>query len=209
MELYTEYLMLLATLLAIIDIPGNIPIYLQQTEGMNSRQHTVVAWTAAIVTCLILLSFGFFGNHILKAFSISIAAFKVTGGIIVLYIAFQMVGLAHEPQMHSGQGPARRNPVQVGIFPLALPLFAGPGAIATVIASATNDSHDLHQLLVFATIVSASGLLLLGLLLAGLAERFFSSLSKDIMNRLFGVLVGALGIEFILEGLSEKLVWTG
>jgi multiple antibiotic resistance protein len=198
-----EYVKLLVALIAIIDIPGSIPIFLQQTGRLTSTERLLAALTAAVATCFILLVFAFLGEEVLSLFGITIAAFKVLGGIVVLLIALDLLGLLREEEAFSEAKPSRQSAIAIGIFPMALPLFAGPGAITAVIVYAHEDFHSNHNLIVVAIILSASALLAIGLATAGMLAKLIGPITQIVMNRVLGMVVGALGVEFILEGLAE------
>lgn len=205
-----EYLKLLIALIAIIDVPGNVPMFLQQTAQFSSMERIVTAIAAATATCLILLVFAFFGEMVLSTFGITIAAFKVLGGIVVLLIALDMLGLMGDSQDPADSAPSKHAAVSIGIFPLAIPLFAGPGAITVVMVYAHKEFHSHHDLIVILVVVSASIILCASLLLAGLLGHFIGRIAQMVLNRILGMIVGALGAEFILEGLAEffpRLVW--
>lgn len=210
MTAWAEYLHLLVVLVAIVDIPGNLPMFLQCTGAMSRAQRMVTAVTAAIATALILTVFAFFGETILGTFGITIAAFKILGGLVILLMALEMLGLMGDPSSdHSGNSD---NPVAVGVFPMAVPLFAGPGSISAVMVFAHYDPMSAetapigflaHEMVVAAVILTVAVLILLGLAAASRLDRFLTPLVQDVLNRLLGIIVGALGVEFILEGIAE------
>lgn len=207
--IWAEYLHLLIALSAIVDIPGNLPMFLQRTGGMSSAARATTALTAAIATAAILVLFALFGEAILGTFGITIHAFKILGGLVILLMALEMLGLMGDPSAdHGGTG---ENPVAIGIFPMAVPLFAGPGAISAVMVfahldpaqgAATTQGILVHDLILVGVILGVAVLILTGLLAAGALSRFLTPLVQDVLNRLLGIVVGALGVEFILEGLA-------
>ncbi|MEL7117386.1 MAG: MarC family protein [Pseudomonadota bacterium] len=210
MTAWSEYVHLLVALVAIVDIPGNLPMFLQRTANMTAGQRGITAITAAIATALILGVFAMFGETILGAFGITIEAFKILGGLVILLMALEMLGLMGDPS--TDHGGAQDSPIAVGIFPMAVPLFAGPGAISAVMVFAHFSAEDavfvgetllLHELIVLAVIGTVSVLILIGLVAAGAFSRFLTPLVQDVLNRLLGIIVGALGIEFILEGIRD------
>jgi MarC family membrane protein len=201
-----EYLKLLIALVAIVDIPGGIPFFLTQTGRLEPRGRNVAAVVAAVATCVVLLVFASFGQSILSTFGITIASFKVLGGLVVLIIALDMLGLLREKEARSDADTSHHGPVAVGIFPLAVPFFAGPGAITTVMVYANEDIHvgaQFHFLIVVAVILSACSVLFVALMLASRLSGLIGPVTQVVMNRLLGMIVGALGVEFILEGLTE------
>jgi multiple antibiotic resistance protein len=200
-----EYVKLIVALVAIIDVPGNVPVYLQQTGQLSPAGRRLTAVVASVATAAILLCFALVGEQILQSFGISIAAFKMLGGIVVLLIALDMLGLtgSETPENTRAVGD---NPVTIGVFPLAVPLFAGPGAITAVMVYAHEDFHTqagMHDVLVVAVILTAAVVMLVGLLMASALGRLIGPVTQVVLNRLLGMIVGALGVEFILEGVAE------
>ncbi len=203
---FAEYTKLLIALIAIIDIPGNVPVFLSQTSRLSQSGRQIAAFTAAVATALILLLFAVAGQAVLSTFGISIASFKVLGGLVVLIIALDMLGLLREEEELHSQPASTHGPVAIGIFPLAVPLFAGPGAITAVMVYAHEDFHpgdDLHAVIVVLVVLTSAAVLLAGLLLAARLSSLIGPLTRVVLNRLLGMIVGALGIEFVLEGLAE------
>jgi len=196
-----EYVKLIVALLAILDLPGNVPMFLQQTLRFSAGGRLVTALTAGIATGIILLAFAVFGEALLASFGITLAAFKVLGGIVILIIALEMLGL-REATLEADADGDEANPIAVGIFPLAVPLLAGPGAIAAVMVYAHEKFHSDHDLIVATVIATASAAIVLVFFAAMFAGRFIGPVSPRVMNRLLGMIVGALGVEFMLEGVA-------
>ncbi|MEM9499004.1 MAG: MarC family protein [Pseudomonadota bacterium] len=209
MTLWADYVHLLIALVAIVDIPGNLPMFLQRTGHLNAAGRVTTAITASVATLLILLVFAFAGPAILASFGITVEAFKILGGLVILIMALEMLGLRGDPARD--HGGSQNSPVAIGIFPMAVPLFAGPGAISAVMVfvhldpfagAETHPNNVDHQMIVAGVVLTVSVLILLGLLAASALSRFLTPLVQDVLNRLLGIIVGALGIEFILEGLA-------
>ena len=203
-----EYLKLAVALIAIVDIPGNVPLFLQQTQGMSAAQKRVAAVSAGVATAAILFVFAFAGDVVLEAFGITIDAFKVVGGLVILLIALDMLGLitAGALTMEAEEGA---HPVAIGIFPLAVPLFAGPGAISAVMVYAHEEFHSDHDLIVGLLILSVAVAIVAGMTGAAVVSHLIGPLTQSVINRLLGMIVGALGVEFILEGVAGFLAAPG
>ncbi len=198
----TEYLKLFVALMAIVDIPGNVPMFLQQTARFAVGGRLIAALTAGLVSGAILLVFAFYGESVLASFGITIAAFKILGGIVILLIALDMLGLIGSNDGERANEDEGQNPVAVGVFPLAVPLFAGPGAISTVMVYAHEDFHSDHDLIIATLVASTATAIVIGLSLAAFVGRFLGPTTQQVLNRLLGMVVGALGVEFILEGIA-------
>jgi len=199
-----EYLKLFIALIAIIDIPGNIPVFLQQTQRLDFAARVIAAATAGIATGIILFAFAMYGDVILDAFGITISAFRILGGLVVLLIALDMLGLVRTSAVAADpDDPEANHPVAIGIFPMAVPLFAGPGAITAVMIYAHQEFHSDHDLIVTVLIVSAATAVAVGLSFASVLARWIGPTTQVVLNRLLGMIVGALGVEFILEGIQD------
>ncbi|MEM6440004.1 MAG: MarC family protein [Pseudomonadota bacterium] len=197
-----DLIKLTITLAAIVDIPGNIPMFLQQTAAMDAQARRRTALVAGVATAAVLILFANAGEAILATFGISIHAFRVLGGLVVLLIALDMLGLLGAASGDAGP-PTSSDPILIGVFLMAVPLFAGPGAITAVMVYAHEaDKHDDHDLHVSIIILVVSALIVLGLLAASLVSRFITPVAQAVLNRLLGIIVGALAVEFILEGLA-------
>ena len=205
MATWADYIHLFVVLLAMVNVPGNLPMFLERTQDSSPSEQRTVAVTAALATGVVLLVFAFAGEGILAALGISIAAFKVLGGVVILLIALDMLGLTGERSAERGH--TVESPVEIGIVPMAIPIFAGPGAISTVMVYAHKQADPSHgfltnELIVSAVIVSVATIILAGLLAAASLSRFITPLVQHILSRVLGMLVGALAVEFILEGLA-------
>lgn len=198
---WPEYVKLLVALVAIVDIPGSVPLFLQQTGAMSAAKRRIAALTAGLATAAVLFVFAFFGEIVLEAFGITLPAFKLVGGIVILIIALEMLGLwSGGESVADGGGD---HPVAVGIFPMAVPLFAGPGSISAVMVYAHEDLNSSHDLILALLIGAVALAITVGLMAAGLLASVIGPLTQVVMNRLLGMIVGALGVEFILEGAGE------
>ncbi len=198
---WNEYVKLAIALMVVVDVPGNIPMFILQTQGMSTAEKRITALAAGVATAAVLFAFAFAGDYILSSFGITIEAFKILGGLVILLLALELLGLIGDK--HGGlQSNADAHPITVGIFPMAVPLFAGPGAISTVMVYAHEEYHSNHDLILLALIGSVSLTIVVGLTAAAPLSRVIGPLTQRVLNRLLGIIVGALGIEFVLEGLA-------
>jgi multiple antibiotic resistance protein len=197
-----EFVKLTVALVAIVDVPGNVPIFLQQTAHMTARERALCAVSAGVATAAVLLVFTFAGAAILGTFAITLDAFRVVGGLVLVLIALQLLGLMGDGEPSFGNADSA-SPVAVGVFPMAVPMLAGPGAIAAVMVSAGQaGAHEAHRLHVATAVLAVSAVIVAGLLVAGSMRRFIGPVTQNVLNRLLGIIVGALGTEFILEGVQ-------
>ncbi|MEM1130035.1 MAG: MarC family protein [Pseudomonadota bacterium] len=206
MDHFSAMIKLTIALIAVVDVITVVPIFLSVTDGMTNAQRRVTALVAGGTAAVILVAFAQAGETILATFGISIDAFRVLGGIVILLMALQMLGLLAEDTSDTGSS-GTANPIAVGIFPMAIPLAAGPGAISAVMIFAhQNEVHPDWNNHISLVVLVVTGLLTLVLLTATTLSNLITPLMNTIMNRLFGMIVGAMGVEFILTGLEGHAV---
>lgn len=198
---FTEYSKFLIALLAIVNPLGIIPIYISLTTGYTRTQRRRIARMVIVAVTSILIITAFFGELVLQFFGISISSFRVGGGIMLLLMA---IGMLHSSRhtMEQEKDMAFSSGESIAVVPLAMPLLAGPGAISTVIINAHKGSGLQHYLLISLVI------LLLGLLLWAMLKlvpwiaRHISPLGIHISTRIMGLILAAISVEFIANGLK-------
>jgi multiple antibiotic resistance protein len=171
----------LVTLMVTIDPPGLAPLFLVLTRGMDRSQRKQVAVRASIISFAVLAMFALLGIAILSVFGITIAAFRVAGGFLLFYIAFEMI-FERRQQRHeqSAETAITRDMIHnIAAFPLAIPLIAGPGAISATIAA---------SYLVF--------------LVADRVDKFLGQTGRSILTRLLGLILAALAVQFVADGMK-------
>jgi len=196
---WPELVKFFAALFAIMNPVGGMPIFLSVTEGKSTVERSRIAVVAATAVAAILIVCVLIGSQVLAAFGISIAGLRAAGGLIILSIAFSLLhakpsGMHHDPESDAG---AQQSP---GIYPLAMPLLAGPGAIATVIVF----SHGAHgggaYLGLIGVIVVMAALLFLGMRLAVPASRLLGEAGMNIITRIMGIILAAIAVEMVFAG---------
>lgn len=200
---YTEYTKLLIGLLAIVNPIGAIPIFVAFTTGVSAPERKKISRMVVMAVVLILLVAMGFGELILNFFGITINSFRVGGGILVLLMAISMLQAKISPAVQTSEEAAEADLREsVAVVPLAMPLLAGPGAISTVILYAHRDVSLQHYFLM------AIDILLLGAIL-WIVFQFIPWLSKhisktgiNIFTRIMGLILAAIAVEFIANGLK-------
>ncbi|MEW4468325.1 MarC family protein [Parasphingorhabdus sp. JC815] len=191
------------TFFVVIDPPGCAPIYASLTGDASFAQRRNMAIRAVVVSALILAVFAIFGEQLLGALSISLDSFRIAGGIMLFMIALEMVFEKRTQRREDRAQEIIDQPEieDVSIFPMAMPMIAGPGSIAAVMLLMSR-SEDVESRLV---IMGALGLVLLltliGLMLAGPLMRILGGNVEAVVTRLLGVLLGALAVQFVVDGL--------
>lgn len=194
------------TLFVIIDPPGCAPIFAGLTAGATPTHRRSMAVRAVVVAACILLVFALAGEPLLRALGIELASFRIAGGVMLFLIALEMV---FEKRTQRREDRAARITEEeaddVSIFPMAMPMIAGPGSIASVMLL-TARSHGVEQTaVVMAALAANLGLMLLALLAAGPLMRIMGAKIEAVITRLLGVLLAALAVQFVIDGVVEQL----
>ena len=200
----SEYLKFFVALLAIINPVGTIPIFINLTATQDEITRKKNGLMASVSMGIILGVVLFSGEAILRFFGISVGSFRVGGGILILLMAISMlhaklsnVKQTKEEELDSAD---RDN---VAVVPLATPLLAGPGAISTVILYAQRYTSFAHYLSLLVVIVALVGLTMLLFRLAPTIARMLGKTGINIVTRLMGLIMAAMGVEFIAHGLRQ------
>lgn len=195
----TTLIAIYATLFVVIDPVGLTPIFVALTQGMSPERRRAIAARACLIAVIILTLFGLFGVAVLEFVGISMPAFRIAGGILLFLTALDML-FERRTKRREDQMDERPDP---SVFPLALPLIAGPGAIATMILLG-GEVGDWQDLLAIHLVMLASVLSVFVLFLGGgLLERILGKTGINVVTRLLGMLLAALSVQFVLDGLSS------
>jgi|TARA_B110000971_G_scaffold114538_1_gene117481 multiple antibiotic resistance protein len=190
-----------------IDPISLIPIFAGLTSGLTKQQVKSIYIRASIVSLIVLSSFWLFGNAILDAMNISMDSFRIIGGLFLIVIAFQMVFEQRQSRRQNTADTAVDDETikSIAIFPLSIPLIAGPGAMATCLLL-TKDSYDsLAEAFVFYLPIPL--IVFLAFIAMWLSSKLASKIGPTILTvlqKIFGLLLGALAIEFVIEGIQNS-----
>ncbi|MGR3454664.1 MarC family protein [Pseudooceanicola sp.] len=188
------------TLFVIIDPVGLTPLFAALTQGDPASHRRAVGLRACLIALFILTLFTVFGEAVLGFVGISMPAFRIAGGILLFLTALDML-FERRTKRREDKADEEEERDDPSVFPLAIPLIAGPGAIATVILLAGRNPGLPGML---STIAVTAGVLVLvyGLFLtAGLLERLLGRIGINVVTRLLGMLLAALSVQFVLDGL--------
>lgn len=192
------------TLLVTLDPPGLAPLFLGLTRGMTRQQRKQVALRGSLIALCILSVFAIFGASILGALGISIGAFRIAGGLMLFAIAFEMIfEKRQERKEKTSEDAITRDHMQnIAAFPLALPLIAGPGAISATILLAGALPGPVERMGLLAVIALSVGVVLMAMIIADRLDRFLGVTGRAILTRLLGVILAALSVQFVLDGIK-------
>ena len=194
------------TFFVVIDPPGCAPIYAGLTKGVAAPHRRAMAVRAVGYAALILLVFALFGEDLLRGLGIELASFRIAGGIMLFLIALEMVFERRTQRREDRAAQVAADHVEdVSVFPMAMPMIAGPGSIASVmLLMARNEGLD-RSLVILAALASILLLTLAALLAAGPIMRFLGARIEAVITRLLGVLLAALAVQFVIDGLQVGL----
>ena len=200
-----EIFPLIIVYFAVIDPIGTIPIYLSVTENFTYKQKQKIAFRGCLAAFFVLVFFGIFGDLILGHLRISPASFNVAGGAILFLISVEMVNgrrQARKSKVVKNNERISEDIIRISASPIAVPLLAGPGAITSVMIFGDFRSIDSATINIsaisFALILSAALLYL-----SAWGSRFINLAISTVMSRLVGILLAAIAIKTILNGIAE------
>jgi multiple antibiotic resistance protein len=198
----------LVTLLVTLDPVALAPIFVSLTRGMNASERRRVALRASLIAFGILAFFGLGGEVLLRLLGVGIPAFRISGGLLLFWIAFEMVfERRNERKQHTADIAITEDHIRnVAAFPLAIPLMAGPGAITAVILLAGRADSNLVYLTSLLILI-ALGILSCFLVFstADRVSRWLGVTGNVVLTRLLGVILAGLAVQFIIDGVAALL----
>jgi multiple antibiotic resistance protein len=196
------------TLFVVVDPIGLAPIFLSITHGLSHQVRRRIAVRACLIAAIILLGFAVGGDRLLRALGITIPAFRIAGGLLLFATAFDMVlGWRSEREARTAEQALEERVHNIAAFPLAIPLMAGPGAITATVLLAGQAARSPPQLAILLGIV-ASILIICALvfLSASRIEGFLGVTGNVVLSRLLGVLLAALAVQYVVDGVRAVAV---
>ena len=198
-----ELLLTFTSVLFIVDPFAVIPTFLAMTARDTPQQRRVLARRGAWTCAITLIAFALGGSIIFKIFGITIGAFKIAGGVLIGLNALDMVQARRSQQretpVEKAEGIQKED---IGILPLGVPMLAGPGAISTVMVLALGAKSAAATVAVYASIVLTALITYLVLSAASMVERRLGQTGMRILTRLMGLVLSAIAIQFIIDGIK-------
>jgi multiple antibiotic resistance protein len=197
----------LVTLLVVVDPIGLTPAFLGTTAGLPRPARRQVAIRASVIAFAILAGSALIGDWLLRTLSISLPAFRIAGGLLLFSIASEMVfGVRITRQSAAAEQAIEEHVRNVAAFPLAIPLMAGPGAItATVLLAGRAGGDPLRLAVLIGIIAVVMAACLIVFLFAARIERLFGKTGNAVLSRLLGVLLAAMAVQFVVDGVRALL----
>lgn len=205
-EVLSFTLIALSSVFFVVDPFAVVPIFITMTARDSEEKRADMARRASIITACVLIFFALGGGLVFKLFGVTLAAFKIAGGVLLLITSLDMLKAHHAATKTSdaeiAEGTAKTD---IAIVPLAMPLLAGPGSIATVMVLSANSKH-LWEIgpIIFAILVTSLASYFI-LRSSTFLHRFLGSNGQAILSRVMGLMLAALSVQFMLNGMSEAL----
>ncbi len=191
------------TLFVVIDPPGCAPIYAGLTKDASQLERRNMAIRASVIALAILLGFALFGEQLLSALHIQLDSFRIAGGLMLFWIAFEMVFEKRTQRREERAEKIAASEVEdVSVFPMAMPMLAGPGAIAAIMLLMNEADGLTNQLMVLGALGAVLALTMVALIAAGPLMRLFGDRVEAVVTRLLGVLLAALAMQYVIDGLK-------
>ena len=197
------------TLVLVIDPIGLAPAFIALTVGLEVTQKRALALRSSVIAAAILIVTALLGNWFLAQLRIGLAAFQISGGILLFGVATRMIFGEHMRQeSRDAENAAREKIADLAAFPLAIPLIAGPGAITATLLLASRTGGDpsllLALVLIIAAVAAASAL---SLLLAGQLARVLGRTGNIVLARVLGIVLAAFATQFVVDGIKSAFRW--
>jgi multiple antibiotic resistance protein len=193
------------TMIVMYDPPGMAAIFLGLTSDMDRHQRVQVALRACLIAFVILTVFVLVGSSILTLLGISLGAFRIAGGLLLFWIAFEMLfEKRQERHEKSAKTAVTKDQIaNIAIFPMAIPLIAGPGAISAVILLAGSFEGPSSTAMLIGVVLCATLTLFLSLVVADRLDQFLETTGRLILTRLLGLILAAVAVQFVIDGINS------
>lgn len=204
MEHWTEYTRFLTALFVILDPFAAVPIFLALTKTYTASERGRIVNIAAFAVLLVLIASSLLGETMLLAMGTSLASFRVGGGIVLLLMALAMLRAQTDTVRTTPAEKAEaEDKSSIAVVPIAIPLLAGPGSISTVIIEMHRSDTEYHSLLVILSIAVVCLFLWIVMRMAATIGKLLGPIGLNILNRLFGLILAAIAVEIIANGLKQ------
>lgn len=204
------FLSTFATLFVVIDPVGCAPIFAGLVRGTSHREAVTTALRATVIATLVLLTFALVGTRLLASLHIELDAFRIAGGLMLFLIALEMVFEKRTQRREERAEQILHEPLQppaedVAVFPMAMPMMAGPGSIASIMLLMARAGGWDSKLVVLAALGAVMLLTLVALAAAGPLMKVLGTRVEGVITRLLGVLLGALAVQYVIDGVRGVL----
>jgi multiple antibiotic resistance protein len=197
------------TLIVVVDPLGQVPAFISLTHRFSAAATREVALRASVIAGGVLIGFALIGGWLLGRLGIGIPAFRIAGGLLLFAIAFEMVyGARASRETNEAKEAVQEDHVRyVAVFPLAIPLMAGPGAITATLLLAGRAGGDPTLLaILIAEVVVVIGICAACFMLAPRITRLLGTTGNAVLSKLLGIVLAALAVQFVIDGVRAALL---
>ncbi|WP_371345197.1 MarC family protein [Ancylobacter sp. IITR112] len=200
---WAERIQEFVTLWVVIDPLGTLPVFLAVTTGFSAAERKKAAVLSVLISFGVLVFFAMAGSWLLRSMDVSIDSFQIAGGIVLFLFALTMIHGKSHADPHT---PAEMNPMEIAIYPLAIPSIASPGAMLAAVVLSDNARHDLpDRMMTIATFSLVLVVTLLIMLAAGRLVNLIGRGGASIISRVMGMILAALAVDLILSAAANWL----
>ncbi len=200
------FILCFSSLFTLINPIGIVPIFISITEGYTKRERDIIALKSVIFSFFILVLFGIIGDFIFSFYHITIHGFRIAGGILLLKISFDMI---ESKRSRTKTTPKEEKEAEekneIAYTPLGIPLIAGPGAIASIMILSSESANNNDILLLLSALVLVLFITFITFKISKILSKRFGKLGLRIMQRIMGLILMAISIEFILKGIKDSI----
>lgn len=199
------FLIAYATLFVMIDPIGVAPLFATLTQGAKIRERIAIATRSILIGGALLLLFGLVGDAALRGIGVSVSAFRIAGGLMLFLLAVDML-FEKRSDRRKERADAESDADDPSVFPLATPMVAGPGSLtAMILLIAEQEANLSGTIAVYVALLAVLTTTFLFFLATDLIERLLGATGIKVLTRLFGMLLGALAVQFVLDGFQVYL----
>jgi MarC family membrane protein len=191
------------TLLLVVDPVGLVPAFLAATHGLTEQDRRTIAIRAPLIAAEILVTLALCGNWLLRQLGIGIAAFQIAGGLLLFGVSYGMIfGDRPHREAREADKALSEHAADIAVFPLAIPLIAGPGAIATTLLLSSAAGATPRLIIVIVNILLVCLISVLCFRFSSLIARTLGRTGNAVFSRLLGMLLAAYSVQFVLDGVA-------
>lgn len=209
MEYASFFLNTFIALLVIVDPFALLPVYISLTERFTKEEQKRTIHKSMITSTILLFVFAISGLSFFKFFGITLPAFQIAGGVLLMYIGIDQLNLKRE-RMDEEEEQESQEKEDISIFPLAMPLMAGPGAISTVVLMTTQITAKENYSILFAILFIAILLVMcvcyLTLSASSMLMKFLGKTGLNLVSKLMGIIICAIAVQFVINGVEHLLI---
>jgi multiple antibiotic resistance protein len=191
------------SIIFLVDPPGTIPAYIGLTAHFSPERRKKTALVAALTATIILMVFGAIGKFLFKALGLTIPAFQIAGGIVLLLTALDMIRSDHVDEKSDEMKDAQENLPEIAITPLAIPFLAGPAAMSTVTILIYKAEDFLQVSMVYLAILITGILCYVCFRLAEPIQKRLGKIGIHVLGRVLGLVLAGIAVQFVIDGIQK------